>query len=234
MSEANRILIIGASSGIGAATAKALAAKGCALILHGRDEGRLRACSERLYGATDTDGSRDKPAHYAIVTGDVADWAENPRTIPAIEPVHAIIWSAGVCELSAGQMLSEKVVQRTLSVNLVAPLVVLSHFYRKRVIADGGKIILLGSQSAHDAGEGFSVYAASKGGLASAARVLNKEFSRRNISVRCIEPGTVNTPMTQKPIDQFGGLKGGHMENMLEPGAVAGEIVGMLGLGSKD
>ena len=87
---------------------------------------------------------------------------------------------------------------------------------------------MLGSQSAHDAGEGFSIYAASKGGLSSAARVLDKEFGRRDIRVHCIEPGTVNTPMTQKLIEQFGGLKEGHMESMVEPEDVARQILKLL------
>jgi NAD(P)-dependent dehydrogenase (short-subunit alcohol dehydrogenase family) len=115
-----------------------------------------------------------------------------------------------------------------LSVNLEAPLVVLSHFYRKGIIQDGGTIVLLGSESAHDAGEGFSVYAASKGGLASAARVLGKEFLRKNIQVHCLEPGTVNTPMTEKLVAAFGALKDGHMERMVEPEDVAAEVVALL------
>ena len=204
-----RILIIGASSGIGATVAHVLESSGHTVIAHGRNADRLKGFENPLLG-------------------DVVDWAENPRDIPTIEPVDAIIWSAGICELSPGQMLSLKAVRRTLSVNLEAPLVVLSHFYRKRVIKDGGTIVLLGSESAHDAGEGFSVYAASKGGLASAARVLDKEFGRRRVRVRCIEPGTVNTPITQRLVEQFGGLKGGHMENMVEPEAVAEEILGLL------
>jgi gluconate 5-dehydrogenase len=221
----NRILIIGASSGIGAAIAEKLAAAGHSLVLHGRDEERLGEVRDRL-----------KPAQVELLLGDVTDWAEDPRSIPVIEPVDAIIWSAGICELAAGQMLSLKAVRRTLSINLEAPLVVLSHFYRKRVIKDGGTIVLLGSASAHEAGEGFSVYAASKGGLASAARVLDKEFSPstgsgqgRGVRVRCIEPGTVNTPMTQRLVAQFGGLKGGHMESMVEPETVAAEVVRLLG-----
>jgi short-subunit dehydrogenase len=220
-----RILIIGASSGIGASVAEALATKGHDLILHGRDRERLEETRDKGQGT-----------RAELITGDVTDWAENPREIPTIEPVDSIIWSAGICELAAGQMLSLKAVRRTLSVNLEAPLVVLSHFYRKRVIKDGGTIVLLGSSSAHDAGEGFSVYAASKGGLASAARVLDKEFSPstgsgqgRGVRVRCIEPGTVNTPMTRKLVEQFGGLKGGHMESMVEPEAVAADVVRLLG-----
>jgi NAD(P)-dependent dehydrogenase (short-subunit alcohol dehydrogenase family) len=158
----------------------------------------------------------------------VVQWAEDVKSIPAIEPVDGIVWCAGICELAAGQMLSLKAVRRTLSVNLEAPLVVLSHFYRKGIIRDGGSIVLLGSQSAHDAGEGFSVYAASKGGLASAARVLGKEFARRDVAVHCLEPGTVDTPMTRKLVETFGGLKDGHMERMVSAREVAADVVALL------
>jgi NAD(P)-dependent dehydrogenase (short-subunit alcohol dehydrogenase family) len=215
-----KVLIIGASSGIGAAVAETLATQGHDLILHGRDSTRLKALEEKV-----TSLSSLAPS---LIEGDVTDWAENLRSIPNIEPVDSIIWSAGICELAAGQMLSLKAVRRTLSINLEAPLVVLSHFYRKRVIKVGGTIVLLGSSSAHDAGEGFSVYAASKGGLASAARVLDKEFQRWDIRVRCIEPGTVNTPMTQRLVEQFGGLKGGYMKKIVEPKPLTTEILRMI------
>ncbi|NDV63024.1 SDR family oxidoreductase [Puniceicoccales bacterium CK1056] len=237
-----RILIIGASSGIGAAVARACAGQGWAVILHGRDEERLEEVRKRCLNDKDggmssvasecsRDGARssgDADAGIELLLGDVVAWAEDPKSIPEIEPVQAIVWSAGICELAAGQMLGLKAIRRTLSVNLEAPLVVLSHFYRKGIIQSGGSIVLLGSESAHDAGEGFSVYAASKGGLASAARVLGKEFQRRNVSVHCLEPGTVNTPMTEKLVQAFGGLKDGHMEKMVEPEEVAAEVVGIL------
>jgi 3-oxoacyl-[acyl-carrier protein] reductase len=119
-------------------------------------------------------------------------------------------------------MLNEKPLRQTLAVNLEAPLLVTSYLYRKKILQDGATIVWLGSQSAHDAGEGFSMYAASKAGLAAAARVLNKEFARRRM--HCIEPGTVDTPMTQALIEQFGGLKDGHADSMLSPEAVAKEI----------
>lgn len=239
-----RILIIGASGGIGAAVALRLAqdrplplAQGkcergpVELILHGRDEERLKALR------TQVEGPRTK---VSCLPGDVVQWAEDVRSIPAIEPVdgqpsqstgvHAIVWCAGICELAAGQMIGLKALRPTLAVNLEAPLVVLSHFYRKGVIQDGGTIVLVGSAAAHDAGEGFSVYAASKGGLAAAARVLGKEFSRRNVAVHCLEPGTVDTPMTRSMWASIGGLKDGRAEPVESVSAesVARDIVALV------
>lgn len=209
-----RVLVVGASSGIGLAVAQLLEADGFGVIAHGRDSSRLDRFENRLIG-------------------DVVDWAEDPTCIPSFEPVDAVVWSAGICELAAGQMLRLKAVRRTLAVNLEAPLVVLSYLYRRKMIRDGGVIVLLGSSSAHEAGDGFSVYAASKGGLASAARVPDKEFSTsagsvRGVRVHCLEPGTVDTPMTRKLVETFGGLKGGLEENMLTAESVARDVVAII------
>jgi short-subunit dehydrogenase len=204
-----RVLVIGASSGIGAEAAKALTEKGCSVIWHGRDKRRLMELTNGI-----------AESNCSILIGDVVEWAENAKSIPEIEPVDAILWSAGICELAAGQMLGLGALRRTLAVNLEAPLIVSSYLYRRKIIKEGGTILFMGSSSAHDAGEGFSIYAASKGGIASAARILNKEFSRRKIRVKCLEPGTVNTAMTKKLLPFFGGR-----EHLLTQGMVETEVV---------
>lgn len=209
----SRILITGASSGIGAACAQLFATEGWQVLLAGRDASRL-AC---VAGALPGQGHQCLP-------GDVLEWAANPTCLPELGQLDALVWSAGICKLAPGMMLNEKPLRQTLAVNLEAPLLVTSYLYRKKILHEGSTIIWLGSQSAHDAGEGFSMYAASKAGLAAAARVLNKEFAQRGIQIHCLEPGTVDTPMTRALIAQFGGLKDGHAESMLSPEAVAKEV----------
>jgi short-subunit dehydrogenase len=225
------VLIIGTSGGIGEAVAMAFLGNPLPnhLILHGRDPERLQSLAERV--ALQCEGQ------VTAFSGDIVHCAEDPSTLPEIEPVDAVVWCAGICELVPGQMLGMKTLRRTLAVNLEAPLVVLSQLYRKRVIKDGGVIVLVGSQAAQEAGEGFSVYAASKGGLASAARVLDKEFSRRGVRVHCIEPGTVDTPMTRrlmKQIPSYGESVAGEMRSAE---SVAEEVVAVvldgLGLGGE-
>ena len=208
-----KILITGASSGIGAACAHLFATKGWEVLLAGRDASRLASVADAL------------PGHgHQCLQGDILEWAAHPTRLPELGQLDALVWSAGICKLAPGMMLNEKPLRQTLAVNLEAPLLVTSYLYRKKILQDGSTIVWLGSQSAHDAGEGFSMYAASKAGLAAAARVLNKEFARRNIQIHCIEPGTVDTPMTQTLIEQFGGLKDGHADSILSPEAVAKEI----------
>lgn len=206
-----RVLVVGASGGIGGAVSNRLAALGWEVVRHGRrfDEDR-------------DDGQGE------VLTGDVVEWAKDPKTIPEVGPVDAVVWSSGICELMPGHWMKAGALESILRVNLVAPLVVSSWWYRKRVIRDGGSLILIGSSSAEAAGEGFAAYAASKGGLASAARVLGKEFARRKVAVRCLAPRTVDTPMTQRLAATFAGLGEKDGAAMLTPEAVAGEVAALL------
>ena len=210
------VLITGASSGIGAACAAAFADHGWAVRLNGRDAAKLEAVRASLAGEGHT-----------CCPGDVTEWAEDPRRIPALAPVDALVWSAGVCELAPASVLSEATLLRSLRANLVAPMVVTGRLFRKKILREGARVVWVGSEAARRAGEGFAVYAATKGGLASAAAVFEREFARRNVSVTCVEPGTVDTPMTQSVIDQFGGLQDGHAESMRTADSVAREILAL-------
>jgi len=212
-----RVLIVGATSGIGQAVALRFAEAGQALVLHGRDEAKLDGIRMQVQGA-------EKHAVHTLI-GDVVAWSEDPKGIPDMEPVDVVVWCPGICELAAGQMLKLKALRRTFAVNLESPLVVVSHLFRTGRIREGGKVIFIGSESAREAGEGFSIYAASKGGLASAARVLDKEFQRKGVRVHCLEPGTVDTPMTRKLAKMFPAMK---QLKQLSPDDVAREVLEMV------
>ncbi len=166
-----KILITGASSGIGAACAVHFAANSWQVILVGRDAERLTAVAASLQG----EGHR-------VIQADVLDWSADTQQIPELGALDAMVWSAGICKLAPGMLLQPKGIRQTLAINLEAPLVITSHLYRKKVLVDGARVVWIGSQSAHDAEEGFSIYAASKGGLAAAARVLQKEYARRTLA----------------------------------------------------
>ena len=226
MASGRRALIIGATGGIGTAVARSLARDGWHLLLHGRNEERLQ---ELCASVANEREPFDLPIPFP---GDLTEWALDPKTMPPLEPVDAVVWCAGQCELAPGKRLRAKALERLLRVNLVAPLVIGGWLVRKGGLRPGGKLVFIGSASAHEAGEGFAAYAASKGGLASAARVLAREWGNPEkgpgIAVHCLEPGTVDTPMTRELIATFGGLKDGHEESMVAPENVAEEVRRLL------
>ncbi|NBD38015.1 MAG: SDR family NAD(P)-dependent oxidoreductase [Verrucomicrobia bacterium] len=246
-----RALILGATGGIGAAVARHLARDGWQLLLHGRNGERLQelcasvanerppVANERPPVANEREpfgppvANERQPFGPPIsFPGDLTEWAADPKTMPPLEPVDAVVWCAGQCELAPAKMLRAKALERLLRVNLVAPLVIGGWLVRKGALRPGGTLVFIGSESAQAAGEGFAAYAASKGGLASAARVLAREWGDPEkgpgIAVHCLEPGTVDTPMTRELIATFGGLKDGHEQSMIPPETVAAEVRDLL------
>ena len=67
----------------------------------------------------------------------------------------------------------------------------------------GGSIVLISSISGIIARKGLSAYAASKGALLSAARVMALEMAPREVRVNTVSPGTILTPMMQKVLDEM-------------------------------
>ncbi|MFT4027975.1 MAG: SDR family oxidoreductase [Novosphingobium sp.] len=171
-------LITGAASGIGAATARWLAARGIAeLVLVDRDEPRLGLnCPARRY------------------TGDVADealWERIEREVPRLD--HALL-GAGIangCPI-ADQSFAEW--RRVLSTNLDGMF--LSLRTALRLMKDGGRsLVLTASVNGMKAEPGTSAYGASKAGVLQLAKVAAKEAAPLGIRVNAIAPGGVDTPI---------------------------------------
>lgn len=174
------ILVTGAASGIGAAAATWLDARGAArLLLCDRDADRL----ERLELRCDT-------ARFA---GDVAD----PRLWERVEaesgPIDQAVINAGI---AAGGPIAELTLEewrRVLSVNLDGAF--LSLRTALRVLRDGGSAVLTASVSGLKAEPGTAAYGASKAAVIQLAKVAAKEAAPRGIRVNAIAPGGVDTPI---------------------------------------
>ena len=175
------ILITGAASGIGAATATLLAGRAVKkLILVDIDEDRLRDFAFSL------------PCERQIIIGDVGDeglWAKADLT--GID--HAII-NAGIAA-GASPIVETSFAEwrRVMSVNLDSAFLSLQAVMK--AIAPGGAIVLTGSVAGIKATAGTCAYAASKAAIIQLARVAAKEGAPRGIRVNAIAPGGVRTPI---------------------------------------
>jgi NAD(P)-dependent dehydrogenase (short-subunit alcohol dehydrogenase family) len=178
-----RVLITGAASGIGRATARLLAGSGWTVIALDRHEAGLRALSDEL-------GSRLIPRVI-----DLADLTEH-TALDLDGPLSALIQCAGVFQPADFLTGSLAAWRRVFTVNFEAAHL-LDRLVAPALIANGGGSIvhvtsihawLSESQSSH--------YDAAKGALAALTRTLAIELAPRNIRVNAVAPGFVRTQMS--------------------------------------
>lgn len=177
------VLITGAASGIGAATATRLAAEGARkLILLDRDEDRLRDFAFTL------------PCERQIKIGDVADeqlWEREDLT----GLTHAVV-NAGIGEGGVIADIAFDDWRRVMAVNLDGAFLTLQA--AMRAMRDtGGSIVLTASVAGLKAEPGISAYGASKAAVIHLARIAAKEGAPMGIRVNSIAPGGVETPIWQ-------------------------------------
>ncbi|QAY78424.1 SDR family NAD(P)-dependent oxidoreductase [Sphingosinicella sp. BN140058] len=172
-------LITGAASGIGAATATVLAARGARkLILVDQQEDRLRDFAFTL------------PCERQVIVGDVTDeamWANADLT----GVTHALV-NAGIGAGEPIDTLRFEEWRRVLSVNLDGAFLTLQAAMRA-MKGNGGAIVLTASVAGLKAEPGIAAYAASKAAVIQLAKVAAKEGAPARIRVNAIAPGGVET-----------------------------------------
>ncbi|PAJ82526.1 3-ketoacyl-ACP reductase FabG2 [Burkholderia ubonensis] len=218
-----RVLVTGASRGIGRAVALRLAADGFAVTVHcrsGRDAAQAVAAAIREQG-----GAAD------VLQFDVRDRAACRQLLEADVAAHGayygIVCSAGVTRDGAFPALSDEdwdvVIETGLDgfYNVVHPLTMPMVRLRK-----GGRIVTIASVSGVMGNRGQVNYSAAKAGLIGATKALAVELASRNITVNCVAPGLVDTGMLDDvPLEHA--LKTVPMGRVGQPDEVA-SVVGFL------
>jgi short-subunit dehydrogenase len=177
-------LVTGASSGIGAATAAALAAAGARLVLSGRDPGKLAAVAERT-GATAIAADLSDPAEPARLAAEATKVAGR---VDVLISNAGSGWAGPIGELSA-EKASE-----LIAVNLLAPIQL------ARALAPGmadrrqGRLVFVSSIAGALGVRNEAVYSAAKAGLSCFAESLSYELAARGVGVSVVVPGVVDTP----------------------------------------
>lgn len=186
--EGRHVLVVGASSGIGAAAARALARQGARLTLSGRAEAKLHALAAEL-------GTAGTRAHVAPC--DLRDAAARDALLKDSARLHgrfnALVYAAGYHRLMPlgpgyGASLAEH-----LALNLEVPLELVRGFVSRAVSDEGAqRSVTLVASVAHRIGEpALSAYAASKAALVAGGRALAVELARKNVRVNTVSPGWV-------------------------------------------
>ncbi len=218
--EIRRVLVTGASKGLGRAAAIRLARDGFHIVVH---YGGDAAGAQETVQAIEAEGGA-----ASTIAFDVTDRASAKAAIEAEIADNGPFWgavvNAGVARDGAFPALTEDEWDTVLSTSLdgfyntVHPLIMPLVRMRK-----GGRIVVMSSLSGVVGNRGQVNYSAAKAGLIGAAKALAVELASRKITVNAIAPGLIETAMTEKaPVEEA--LKTIPMGRMGQPEDVAGLV----------
>ena len=189
--QGKRALVTGASRGIGAAIAKALAAQGADVAITYEKSAGAAAEVVRAIEAL----GRRAVALQADSADAAAVQASVDRTAKDLGGLDLLVNNAGILRLAAVQDMSLEDIDGTLAVNVRAPI--LASKAAIPHLGKGGRIITIGSFFADrvPGGAGLAVYAASKSALTAFTKGLARELGAREITVNVVQPGSIDTDM---------------------------------------
>jgi 3-oxoacyl-[acyl-carrier protein] reductase len=186
-----RALVTGASRGIGAAIAKALAAEGADVAITYEKSADAAAEVVRAVKAL----GRRAVAIQADNANVAAVQASIAKTVTEFGGLDILVNNAGILRLSEVEKISLEDIDALLNVNVRAPIIAsqaaIPHLGR------GGRIINIGSFFADKVpgGAGLPVYALSKSALTAFSQGLARELGSRDITVNVVQPGSIDTDM---------------------------------------
>ncbi len=181
-------LITGASGGLGSAIAKALAAQGARVALSGTREDALKSVAAEISG--DCVILPCNLSDSAAVEGLV------PRAVEALGQLDILVNNAGVTRDNLTMRMKDEDWDQVIAVNLTAAFRLIRAAARPMMKARHGRIITITSVVGATGNPGQANYAASKGGLTAMSKSLAQELASRNITVNCVAPGFITSPMT--------------------------------------
>jgi NAD(P)-dependent dehydrogenase (short-subunit alcohol dehydrogenase family) len=185
-----RVIVTGATRGIGRATVEAILARGGRVIAIARDE---RALSELETSAAD---------RIRAVAADLTDVASVPevakRAVHAFGGVDGLVNCAGIANYEPVGAIGLDSVEAQVRVNLVAPLL-LSQAVAEHLRGRGGAIVNVSSTLSERVAKSTMVYAATKAALNTLTKGLALELASAGIRVNAVLPGGVETDMLRTP-----------------------------------
>ncbi|MBB5428129.1 NAD(P)-dependent dehydrogenase (short-subunit alcohol dehydrogenase family) [Paraburkholderia atlantica] len=196
-----RILVTGASSGIGRQIAISCSQMGAQVVITGRDRERLKQTLEML----------DKSAlvGHQAVQAELTNAAERETLVAALDgtPLNGVVHSAGISRLSPVRMFTEQHLREVQAINVDAPMLLTQALLKRNLVAPEGSLVFVASIAAHIGVAGVGAYSGTKAALIAMMRCLAMEVVKRRIRANCLSPALVETPLLEATATMVGSME---------------------------
>lgn len=183
------ILVTGASSGIGQATAIECSKMDASISISGRNLERLQV----------TYDSMNYSASHRMIPAELTCSSELENLVNSIDKLDGAVLCAGSGVTVPVKFANHEKFQRVFEINFFSQIELVRLLYKKKKLNKYASIVFIDSiGGTHDISLGSIVYGTSKAALLSATRYCAKEFAQQMIRVNCICPGMVDTPLIHK------------------------------------
>ena len=221
--ENKTILVTGASSGIGKATAVECSRLGAKLVITGRNEARLEETFRQLEGS----------GHTKII----ADLSSDEGIAALVEgcpELNGFVNNAGISRPLPVQFVTREKMNELFPVNLEAPILLFTSLLKKKKLPKGSSVVFTSSiNGVTGGGLSESLYSASKGALSGFVKSAALDLAPKGIRVNCICPGMIETelfsgsPITKEQLAE--NAKNYPLKRHGKPEEVAWAIIFLLG-----
>lgn len=225
-----RILVTGASSGIGQALSISLSELGADVILVARNKNKLEKTLSMMSNG-----------NHIIVPFDLTqfDLYKNffNNIIKNGNKLNGLVHCAGIAKPIPINSFTNKLIQETMNINYYSFLELVK-YYSKKTVSCGGSIVGVSSINTHKPEKCMTVYAGSKAALEASVKTMSIELIKKNIRINTVVPGAVDTEMSRKFIEQKEDLNSNYRANnqlmgISKPIDIANIIVFLLSDASK-
>lgn len=196
-----RVLVTGASSGIGRASALLAANLGASLVLTGR----------RVDALEDLRRSLPNPKTHSVIAGNLSSdefLSELPSRVLADGALDGFVHSAGECRVVPVGLTDQELLEESVKVGYFAFMRLMASFSKKGAFNPGFSSVALSSVSARAGWAGGSLYSGDKAALSAAVRSLAVELAPKGIRVNAVSPSNIRTPMFAAVGGAFKGEEG--------------------------
>jgi NAD(P)-dependent dehydrogenase (short-subunit alcohol dehydrogenase family) len=205
-----RILVTGASLGIGSEVARFCAAAGASLVITGRNEFRLSETLSSLEGD-----------NHTLKICNLTDYGAVKKLVDELDSIDGVVHSAGIRGLSPMRIVDSKFLHEVFEINYFAPMLLTRELLFGRKINPCSSILFISSIAALTGTVGVGPYSGSKAALIGTLRPLALELAKRNIRVNAICPGLVETTLITEDPSWFEESRKKYPMNIGQPDDIA-------------